>query len=45
VSRLHDRDLDRVPAGSKHTITRLVAGIAAHDLYHAGQVALLKRSS
>ncbi|MFZ5784920.1 MAG: DinB family protein [Acidobacteriota bacterium] len=26
-----------------HTLARLVAGIAAHDLYHAGQVRLLIR--
>lgn len=26
-----------------HTVARLVAGIAAHDLYHAGQVRLLIR--
>ncbi len=29
--------------GSKHTVRRTVLGIAAHDLYHGGQVALLKR--
>jgi len=44
VTALDDRDLERVPAGSKHTIRRLVTGVAAHDLYHAGQVAMLKRS-
>jgi uncharacterized damage-inducible protein DinB len=27
----------------KHTVARLVYGIAAHDLYHAGQVRLLIR--
>jgi hypothetical protein len=44
VSRLSDRDLDRKSPGSKHTVGRLVAGAAAHDLYHAGQIAMLKRS-
>lgn len=32
----------RLP-GSRHTVRRTVLGIAAHDIYHAGQVALLKR--
>jgi hypothetical protein len=45
VAGLADRDLDRVPTGSKHTVRRLVTGVAAHDLYHAGQVAMLKRST
>jgi len=31
------------PAGSKYTRVALVQGIAAHDLYHAGQIQLLKR--
>lgn len=45
VATLRDRDLARTPPGSKHTVQRLVLGAAAHDLYHAGQIALLKRSS
>lgn len=43
VDGLTDRDLDRKGTG-RHTIGRMVAGAAAHDLYHAGQVAMLKRS-
>ncbi len=31
------------PAGSAHTIARLVFGAALHDTYHAGQIQLLKR--
>jgi DinB superfamily len=31
------------PAGSKFTYYESVQGIAAHDLYHAGQIQLLKR--
>ena len=31
--------------GSRYTPVALVQGIAAHDLYHAGQVQLLKRLS
>lgn len=29
-------------AGSRHTNARLIFGIAAHDLYHAGQIQLVK---
>jgi hypothetical protein len=29
--------------GSKHTVRRTALGIAAHDIYHAGQISLLKR--
>jgi hypothetical protein len=35
--------LDVVPAGAKLTNLRTVYGIALHDIYHAGQIALLKR--
>ncbi len=35
--------LDTRVNGSKHTVRRMVLGIAAHDIYHAGQIALLKR--
>ena len=43
VAGLSDADLDRRGAGGKETVGRLVRGIAAHDLYHAGQIQLLKR--
>lgn len=43
VATLADGALDEIPAGSKTTLEELVSGIAAHDLYHAGQVQLLKR--
>lgn len=29
--------------GSRHTHARLIYGIASHDLYHAGQIQLVKR--
>lgn len=35
--------LDKRVAGSKYTARRLVLGVVAHDLYHAGQISLLKR--
>ena len=37
------RDLNHKPARSKVTMRALVTGVAAHDLYHAGQIQLLKR--
>ena len=43
VAALSPRDLGRVPPGARQSTERLVRGVAAHDLYHAGQVQLLKR--
>lgn len=43
VARLSPRDLHQVPRGSRFTVAGLVRGAAAHDLYHAGQIQLLKR--
>jgi hypothetical protein len=42
VSRLRPGDLGRVKKG-KNTLAGLIRGVAAHDLYHAGQIQLLKR--
>lgn len=44
VAAVNPRDLDRTLAKSSRTTRRaLITGIAAHDLYHAGQIQLLKR--
>jgi hypothetical protein len=43
VAELADGDLDKVPEGSKTKIVDLVLGVAYHDIYHAGQIQLLKR--
>jgi len=43
VAALGPKDLMKAPRGSKVTYRALVTGIAAHDLYHAGQIQLLKR--
>ncbi len=43
IAGLQDRDLNRATPRKKVTVLRLVQGIAAHDLYHAGQIQLLKR--
>jgi hypothetical protein len=43
VADLNPRDLDRAPARGRTTKRALVTGVAAHDLYHASQIQLLKR--
>jgi hypothetical protein len=43
VEKLADRDLLLVPPGSAVSNFALLSGVAAHDLYHAGQIQLLKR--
>ena len=43
VSQLDESDLDRPSSGSRRTPRRMIAGIALHDTYHAGQIQLLKR--
>ena len=35
--------LDEVPEGGKVSFASQLLGIAAHDVYHAGQIQLLKR--
>jgi hypothetical protein len=43
VAALGPRDLGRRSGRGSTTVLDLVTGIAAHDLYHAGQIQLLKR--
>jgi uncharacterized damage-inducible protein DinB len=43
VAGLEPRDLDGAAGGGTTPILSLVTGIAAHDLYHAGQIQLIKR--
>lgn len=43
ISGLSDADLKRRPKSSKVNNLALITGIASHDLYHAGQIQLLKR--
>jgi len=38
-----ETDLSTVPEGSEVSDIDLISGIAAHDLYHAGQIQLLKQ--
>lgn len=44
VAALTDRDLGRRPtSGGKVQVETLVRGIILHDIYHAGQIQLIKR--
>lgn len=43
VATLTTRKLDEKTRGSKFTTRALVVGIASHDLYHTGQIQLIKR--
>ena len=43
VGGLKAGDLDRYAAGSTVSNRDAIIGIAAHDIYHAGQIQLLKR--
>ena len=43
ISELTSKDLAMIAPGSKVRNVDLLTGIAAHDLYHAGQIQLLKR--
>jgi DinB superfamily len=45
VAQLSPRALRTTPRGSKVSNFSLIAGVAAHDLYHAGQIQLLKKLS
>jgi hypothetical protein len=44
VERISPADLDRGAAAQRRVTNRaLITGVAAHDLYHAGQIQLIKR--
>jgi uncharacterized damage-inducible protein DinB len=43
VSKFARKRLNEIPNGSKTSYLDLAIGVAAHDLYHAGQIQLLKR--
>jgi len=43
VAGLAPEQLDTPPVKSKVSTVSILTGIAAHDLYHAGQIQLLKR--
>jgi hypothetical protein len=43
IAMLSPADLPRKPKKSKVSNAMIIRGVAAHDLYHAGQINLLKR--
>lgn len=43
VRRLAPARLDRPSGADRFTVSELISGIAAHDLYHAGQIRLIRR--
>ena len=43
IASIPPRRLHTTPGGSKWTVVQVIHGIASHDLYHAGQIQLLKR--
>jgi hypothetical protein len=43
VATLSEKDMKHVPKGSKVDNTMILTGIASHDVYHAGQIQVLKR--
>jgi uncharacterized damage-inducible protein DinB len=43
VSHLPVKDLGKIPKGSRVPNRMIASGIAMHDVYHAGQIQLLKR--
>ena len=43
IASLPERALERRLEGKRYTAAFVIRGIAAHDLYHAGQIQLIKR--
>jgi uncharacterized damage-inducible protein DinB len=43
VSLLRDEQLEGIAAGKSYTLYVMLHGVIQHDLYHAGQMALLKK--
>jgi uncharacterized damage-inducible protein DinB len=43
LERLTPADLRTTPKGSRFDNRAIISGIAAHDIYHAGQIQIIKR--
>ena len=43
IARLSTDELDNVAIGTKYTVYVMLHGVIQHNLYHAGQIALLKK--
>jgi uncharacterized damage-inducible protein DinB len=44
IARLTVDDLDKPVAGRKYTVYVMLHGVIQHNLYHAGQIAILKKA-
>ncbi|HEX8494958.1 MAG TPA: DinB family protein [Pyrinomonadaceae bacterium] len=44
LRNLEDEDLNKIVAGREYSVYFLLHGIIQHSLYHAGQIALLKKA-
>jgi uncharacterized damage-inducible protein DinB len=44
VARLATEDLDRIVVGRSYSVYVMVHGVVQHNLYHAGQIAILKNA-
>jgi uncharacterized damage-inducible protein DinB len=44
IAGLTDAELERTVAGQTYSVYFLLHGVVQHDLYHAGQIALLKKA-
>ena len=44
ISTLSDADLPNKVPGRDHTVYKTLHGVIQHNLYHAGQIAILKKS-
>jgi uncharacterized damage-inducible protein DinB len=43
LNRMNDGNLGEIVSGREYTFYTLLHGIIQHDLYHIGQIALLKK--
>jgi uncharacterized damage-inducible protein DinB len=43
IASLSPNQLQKIQGTSRYTFAQLICGIASHDLYHAGQIQLLKK--
>jgi uncharacterized damage-inducible protein DinB len=44
IKKIDDAKLEEIALGTEYTIYFLLHGVIQHDLYHAGQIALLKKA-
>jgi uncharacterized damage-inducible protein DinB len=45
TSRWSGRDLGVLPEGERYTVYEMLHGVLQHGLYHAGQIAILKKTA